>query len=61
MAAAKMLPFCSRAARCAVGVLASKNFSQFAVISATASALVCADADAERSVTRACLTTSWNC
>ena len=36
MAGAKTVPFCSRATRCAVGVLALKNFSQFAVICAAA-------------------------
>jgi hypothetical protein len=46
MAAANAPPFCSSAVRSAVGVLALKNFSQFAVISATAAALSVADADA---------------
>ena len=36
MAASKVLPFCSRVAFSATGVLELKNFSQFAVISATA-------------------------
>jgi hypothetical protein len=39
MAPANALPFCSRATLSEVGVLALKNFSQFAVISATAEAL----------------------
>src|ERR1700678_1945882 len=36
MAEVNLLPFCSRAAFCAGVVLALKNFSQFAVICATA-------------------------
>jgi hypothetical protein len=36
MAVANTLPFCSRETFCAVGVLALKNFSQFAVIWAAA-------------------------
>jgi hypothetical protein len=39
MAVANTLPFCSRETFCAVGVLALKNFSQFAVIWATAAEL----------------------
>jgi hypothetical protein len=39
MAPANALPFCSRATLSEVGVLALKNFSQFAVISATAAEL----------------------
>src|SRR5215471_16158740 len=38
MATANAAPFCSSATRCEVGVLALKNFSQFAVISAAAAA-----------------------
>jgi hypothetical protein len=40
MAEANTLPFCSRAAFCEAVVLELKNFSQFAVISATASELL---------------------
>ena len=36
---ANLLPFCSRETLSAVGVLELKNFSQFAVISATAAEL----------------------
>ena len=46
MATAKAAPFCSSATRCEVGVLALKNFSQFAVICATAAALPVAADDA---------------
>ena len=44
MAGANALPFCSRAALSEVGVLALKNFSQFAVICATAAELPEAEA-----------------
>jgi hypothetical protein len=40
MAVANLLPFCSRATFCAVGVLELKNFSQFALIWAAAPELV---------------------
>jgi len=40
MAEANVLPFCSRAAFCEAVVLELKNFSQFAVISATAPELL---------------------
>ena len=46
MAPANALPFWSSATRCEVGVLALKNFSQFALISAAAAALSEAGADA---------------
>jgi hypothetical protein len=46
MATANAAPFCSSATRCEVGVLALKNFSQFAVICATAAALPVAAGDA---------------
>jgi hypothetical protein len=39
MAEENVLPFCSRATRCESGVLELKNFSQFAVICATAAEL----------------------
>jgi hypothetical protein len=39
MAAVNLLPFCNREAFSAAGVLELKNFSQFAVICATAAAL----------------------
>ena len=39
MAEVNLLPFCNRVAFCAAGVLELKNFSQFAVIWATAAAL----------------------
>jgi hypothetical protein len=47
MAEENSLPFCSRASRCDNGVLALKNFSQFAVICATAAELPEDDAGAE--------------
>ena len=47
MAPANALPFCSRAALSEVGVLALKNFSQFAVISAAAVAVFKDDAGAD--------------
>ena len=40
MAEVNLLPFCNRAAFCEAVVLESKNFSQFAVISATAPELL---------------------
>jgi len=40
IAEVNLLPFCSRAAFCAAEVLELKNFSQFAVISATAPELL---------------------
>src|SRR6516225_3415709 len=45
MATANAAPFCSRATRSEVGVLALKNFSQFAVICAAAAELPEAGAD----------------
>ena len=44
IAAANAVPSCSRVTRCDVGVLALKNFSQFAVICATAAELPEAEA-----------------
>jgi hypothetical protein len=45
MAEENELPFCSRATRCESGVLALKNFSQFAVICAVAELPADDDAD----------------
>ena len=45
MTDANVDPFCSRATRCATGVLALKNFSQLAVIVAAAEPLAAALAD----------------
>jgi hypothetical protein len=45
MAEENVLPFSSKATRCALGVLALKNFSQFAVICAAAPEVSVADTE----------------